>query len=191
MWRAHDWKIGGQRPDDVLGMPIYLSVRHRLPWLMVGLFGGLLAAQVVKNHEDVLQQNLILAIFIPLIAYMNGAVGAQMGAFVIRDFAIDAKINVKAYIWRQFKVVALLAIAVCAVLFAAIDILYADYLVAGAVAIALFVAMLSSVFTGTLIPLMFDVFDLDPANGSGPVATVVQDLLSVLIYFSVASWLLV
>lgn len=190
MWRRHNWIIGGQKPDDVLTMPVALSVRHRLPWLLFGLFGGLLAAQVVNSHAEVLEKNLILAIFIPLIAYMNGAVGAQMGAFVIRDFAVDAKINVKAYIWRQFRVVVLLASIVCLVLFVAVNFFYGEMIVATAVSVALFVAMLTSVFSGILIPLMFDVFDLDPANGSGPIATVVQDLLSVLIYFSIASWLL-
>lgn len=184
------FKIDKQDSDDILHLPIVVMIVHRLPWLIFGLFGGLVAAQVVGAFESLIEDRLLLAAFIPLIVYMNGAVGAQMGAFVIRDFAINSRINVSKYIWKQFRVVVVLGLVICSMLWIGVSALYLDYVVASAVSIALYVAMVSSVFTGTLIPLAFEVFDLDPANGSGPVATVVQDLLAVLIYFSVASAML-
>lgn len=184
------FKLHKQHPDDVMKLPIMTMVKHRVPWLIFGLGGGILAAQVVGAFGELLEKKILLASFIPLIAYMNGAVGAQMGAFVIRDFAVDSKIDVSKYIWKQFRVVAILGAIVCWVLWVAVSLIYKDFVVANAVSIALYAAMITSVFTGTMIPLAFEVLDLDPANGSGPVATVVQDLLAVLIYFSVAGMML-
>ena len=161
------WKLKRQKKDNVIHMPLWTSVRHRLPWLLFGLFGGLLAAQIVGAFGDLLKKKILLASFIPLIAYMNGAIGAQMGAFVIRDFAVNNKINVSKYILRQFRVVVVLGFIVCGLLWVTIRFVYGDLIVAMAVSVALYVAMITSVFTGTLIPLAFEVFDLDPANGSG------------------------
>ena len=164
-------------------------IKHRLPWLVLGLMGGIATSHIVSSFEEVLQKNLILAAFIPLIVYMSDAVGDQMEAFVIRDLAIH-KLNFIKYIGRQFLITAFIALLLGTVLFIYTVISQKDPKIALVLSTALFTSTTSSVFTGLVLPLIFNKIHLDPANASGPIATIIQDLLSVTIYFSVASYLL-
>jgi magnesium transporter len=176
--------------DRVLEMPIWKSLRHRLPWLVIGLAGGIFAATIISFFEETLQANLILASFIPLLVYISDAVGTQMEAFIIRDHALEPKLNFSKYFWRQFWIVVLLAALLGAALFIFTFFTYQDLRIAIVLASALFAAVISAVFTGLLIPYIFIKLRFDPANASGPIATIIQDLLSIVIYFSIAALVL-
>ncbi len=176
--------------DDVLKLSILTSLKHRLPWLMLGLFGGIIAAGVVGLFEKVISQNVILAAFIPLIVYMADAVGTQMEAYMIRDLAVNQKLRFMKYFARQAMIILLIGVAVSAILYALSLILYRNPLVSLVLGVALFVAILSSLFIGLTFPYIFSKLKLDPANASGPVATIIQDVLSVLVFFSIATWIL-
>ncbi len=176
--------------DNVFNISLARSLKHRLPWLILGLLGGLLAAGVVTHFEDILSKNLILAAFIPLIVYMADAVGTQTEAFIIRDLAITPKITFLKYFVRQFSIMFLIGIIMSLCLFIISLVLYGDFLISIVLGTAILFAILSAVFTGVVIPYLFSKIRLDPANASGPIATIVQDILSVILYFSVASWLL-
>lgn len=175
---------------SVLDLSLFTSIRHRLPWLIIGLFGGLLAAKIIGFFEDTLSKNLILAAFIPLIVYISDAVGTQMEAYIIRDLAVEHQIPIVKYFSRHFIVVFAIGVLLAALLFGAYGFFYGDWHIAGVLACSLFAAVLSSVLTGLLIPYLFSRFTLDPADASGPVATIVQDMLSILIYFAIATALL-
>lgn len=172
--------------DNVLTLPLHTSVLHRLPWLILGLIGGVVAAQVVGAFERTLESNILLAAFIPLIVYMSSAVGTQTEVFIIRDLAMDRKIPFHAYFMRQAIVVGSLGALCAAFLFGLSAILYGDIPVSLVLAASLFAAVSSSLITGLLIPLLFSRFRADPANASGPVATIVQDIMSLVIYFLIA-----
>jgi magnesium transporter len=176
--------------DNVLKIPLGRSLEHRLPWLLLGLLGGLLAAGIIGRFEHTLAQNLVLAAFIPLMVYMADAVGTQMEAFVIRDLAVNPGLNFLAYLLRHLLVTVLIGI-IASILLAAISwFLYGGVKIGLVLGLALFFGISSSVLTGLCIPYMFGRLRLDPANASGPVATIIQDLLSVTIFFLIASWLL-
>ncbi len=176
--------------DNVLTIPLRRALEHRLPWLLLGLLGGVIAARVIRSFERTLAENLVLAAFIPLIVYMSDAVGTQMEAFVVRDLSLRARLQFGRYFLRQLTIVCVTALAFSALLFLAVLLLYADGTLALALALALAFAVLSSVCTGLLIPYGFSKLQLDPANASGPIATILQDLLSVVIYFAIAEALL-
>ena len=176
--------------DDVLKLSIFKSLKHRAPWLFVGLLGGIFAAKIVWLFENTLEQNLILAAFIPLIVYMSDAVGTQMEAFIIRDLAINQKLNFLKYFFRQFYIIIILGLLSGLLLFIISLLLYRNPTIGAVLAIALFSAIISSVLTGLIIPYFFSKLKLDPANASGPIATIIQDLLSIIIYFSIATILL-
>lgn len=182
------WK--GGMVDDIFHLPVRTSLKHRLPWLVLGLVGGLGAAGIVRGFEGVLSQNLILAAFIPLIVYMADAVGTQMEAFIIRDLAVHPTLMFRSYLLRQCSIVVLIGGIVSSLLFAMALGWHKDPLVALVLALALFCAILTSLVTGLVVPYVFSRLKLDPANASGPVATILQDLLSVTVYFSIASVLL-
>lgn len=181
---------GSATVDNIFDLSIVQLVRHRIPWLFIGLLGGLLAAKVIGAYEEVLERNLVLAGFIPLIVYMSGAVGTQMEAFVIRDLAFDKKLNFWKYLLKQLSIIMIIGALFSILLMAIGEYVIGNGGVAIVLGIALFCAILSSVFTGLIIPYAFSRFRMDPANASGPIATVIQDLISVFIYFFVAQLLL-
>lgn len=176
--------------DDILRIPLKKSFIHRLPWLLIGLFGGVIAAKIVKSFEEVLSQNLILAAYIPLIVYMSDAVGTQMEAFVIRDFALHPRLNFLKYFLKHFLVVLLIAIILSASLFIITTYPNKQLKISLVISISLFFSIISSIITGLMLPLVFKRSKTDPANASGPIATVIQDILSVTIYLTIARLLL-
>jgi len=176
--------------DNVLTLPFLTSIRHRIPWLFIGLMGGLVASVVIGEFEAILREHIILASFLPLIVYMSGAVSSQMVTFLVRDIAINQTIPIVRYFMKQFVVAFIIAGVFSILLFIGSSILHDNSHISATLSISLFIAMLSSVASGLVVPLTFHKLHVDPANASGPVATIIQDLLSIVIYFSIATWLL-
>ena len=113
-----------------------------------------------------------------------------MEAFIIRDLAVDPGLNFKKYFFKQFKVVFLISIIVSLLLYFSSYILYKDQAVSLIVSIGLLIAVISSLFTGMTVPYFFSKLKYDPADASGPVATIAQNVLSLLIYFGTATIIL-
>lgn len=176
--------------DNIFKLPLIVSLKHRVPWLIVGLLGGILAAGIVSQFEATLSKNLILAAFIPLVVYMADAVGTQMEAFIIRDLAVDPALSFAKYLGRQASIVLIMGIGISGLLYAASLMLYRNPEVSFVLGMALFFAILTSLVTGLIIPFIFSKIRLDPANASGPIATIIQDVTSVLVYFLVAALIL-
>lgn len=176
--------------DDVMHLSLTKSLKHRLPWILLGLMVGIIIAKVINSFEATLQENILLAGFIPLMVYMSSAVGTQTAAFMIRDFSLDKVSDFKHYFLKQAKVVSTMALLISAVLGSMIIIFYSDIHLASILALAVFLGVLSSIFTGLVIPYLFIKLKFDPANASGPIGTVLQDLTTVFIYLSVATMLL-
>lgn len=176
--------------DNVLSVPLATSLKHRLPWLVVGMFGGLLIATIIGQFEATLGKNLVLAAFIPLVVYLASAVGTQMEAFIIRDLALNPNFRFSPYLLRQLNVIALIGLITGGLLFSLTALWYNDLRLGLVLGVSLIITILSSVVTGLLVPYTFSKLRMDPANASGPVATIIQDALSVVIYFTIASWLL-
>jgi magnesium transporter len=176
--------------DNVMTMSIWQSLKHRLPWIIIGLAGGIAIAETIGFFEQTLSQNLILAAFIPLMVYMSNAVGQQVNVFVIRDTAINGNLPFWKYFSRQLWIVFLISILMGILLYTYTRITHSDIVIANIMGIAIFATILSSVFSGFFIPFIFIKLKSDPANASGPISTVIQDFLSVLIYFAIATALL-
>lgn len=168
---------------------LWTSLRHRLPWLILGLCGGLLVAKVIGFFEATLATNLVLASFIPLVVYMSDAVRTQMEALIIRDLAGNHQFVFVRYCMREFLVVFLIALFF-GVLLGGMGWFFYGQNLALVLGVALFTAILSSIFTGLFVPYFFTKIKLDPADASGPIATILQDTLSVVIYFAAANLLL-
>ena len=181
---------GHNETDDVMSLSVSTSLKHRLPWIIIGLIGGLLIARTIGAYEQTLEKNLTIAAFIPLMVYMSNAVGQQVSAFVIRDSALNDNLPFTKYLIKQSILVFLIAIIMSLLLFSFGTFFYQDFTISRTLGIALFGTITSSIFTGLVIPYVFIRLKLDPANASGPVGTVVQDFLSVVIYFTIASSLL-
>lgn len=176
--------------DHVLRLPIHTSILHRLPWLIIGLAGGIFAAGIIGSFEEILSRYFVLAAFIPLVVYIADAIGTQVEAFVIRDFAFARKFSFVRYFFRQAIIVAILGSILGAFLFGVTYLMYGSISISIVLGIALFAASLSALVSGLVIPFLFRKVLADPANASGPIATIIQDVLSVTIYMTVAVLLL-
>ncbi len=167
-------------------LPIIKSLKQRLPWLIVGLLGGFLMSKIIDIFEGTLKDNIILASFIPLIVYIGAAVQTQTGYLIVRDLAFNQKLKFLKYIIRQFKIVFLLGFCISLLVFFFSLLFYNNIIISLALSLAIFLAIISSIFTGVIIPFIFHKLKYDPASASGPIATIIQDLISIIIYLLVA-----
>lgn len=178
-----------QRVVNVLAVRVTDLIRLRLPWLLLGLVGGMLATIVVNLFEKTLEQQLALAFFIPVIVYMSDAVGTQTETIFIRNLALE-RLDVGRYMLREAAVGVALG-AVCAALMAVFAVaVFRSPEVALVVGLAMLVSIFAATFIAVAIPWAFNRFGKDPAFGSGPFATIVQDLLSLTVYFIIATLIL-
>jgi magnesium transporter len=165
--------------------PAQRRFQHRIPWLVLGLAGALIAADLVARFENQLQRNLLLAFFIPGIVYLADAVGTQTETIVVRGLSLGVPIG--RMILREL----LAGFAIGGVLAAIAGPLVWWRWGDAAVGLAIGLAVLAACSTATLVamtlPWLFDAFDFDPAFGSGPLATVIQDLLSIWIYLFIGT----
>jgi magnesium transporter len=179
-----------KHPANQTNTSIADAFLHRSPWIVIGLIGGILAAQVVGAFEAVLAQHIILAAFIPLIVYVGAAVAAQTQTLFIRDLVLTSKINMLTYALRQFFITILIGLLCGLVIWGIIHAFWNQSYLGFVIGLSGFIAITSSVITSLTVPYVLNSLGQDPANGSGPFATILQDILSILIYFTVATILL-
>ena len=166
---------------------VKVLTRARLPWLLVGLLGGILGALVIGQYEDTLQIYPEMALFIPLIAAMGGNVGVQSSAIIVQGLANNSLgfDNLFQRLRKEF-LVALLNGVVCSILIFAYTILYKDSNeLAATVSVALVLVIISAGLFGTFVPLMLDKYKIDPALATGPFITTMNDIVGLFIYFGI------
>jgi magnesium transporter len=168
--------------------PVVKRFWHRVPWLLVGLLGALLAADIVGAYEQQLQANVMLAFFIPGIVYLADAVGTQTEALVIRGLSVGVSIG--GVVRREVYTGLLVGVTLAAVFFPIGLWRWGDTSMVAAVALAILAACTTASAVALTLPWLFNRLGLDPAFGSGPLATVIQDLLSVVIYLGIATAIL-
>ena len=167
--------------------PVILT-KLRLPWLLLGFFGCLFATQIVKFFEAPLQAHFVLAAFIPLIVYMADAVGTQTEILFIRSLVY--RLDIKKYFLKEIKVSFFIAL-ILGTLLTLISYFWIKLPKIGIIlGISLFLTIINAFLLGLLVPYFLNKLKKDPAIASGPVGTIIRDILSLIIYFSVASLLL-
>lgn len=163
-----------------------VMIKSRLPWLILGVLGGTVSASVITGFEDVLNKFLLLAAFIPVLVYMSDAVGTQSEALIIRSIALDPDLSIKSYVLREFKIAGILALT-CGVLISFVALIgWGTYFLGLIVGFSMFLSIIAAVSISTLLPLAFRRLNYDPAVATGPFATMISDIVTLAIYFSVA-----
>jgi len=160
--------------------------RARLPWLLIGMLGGILGAQVISGFESGIEAVPALAFFIPLITAMGGNVGVQSSAIVVQSLAKgnDQFGTIGKRIAKE-TIVGLINGLFLALLIYFIAYFFAFPKLGLVVSISLFIVILFAAIFGTLIPLVLDRYNIDPALATGPFVTTLNDVLGLFIYFSV------
>lgn len=181
--------IGGLRAGSVQARlaaeeSISHRLRHRLGWLLIGAIGAMLSALLIGLFEAELDRKVVLAFFVPAVVYLSAAVGTQTQAILIRGLSVGVTLSQVA--WREL-LTGTIAGAVIALFFAPFAlIVFGDTAVALALGLALLVSCAGATVIAMALPWIFQRLRMDPAFGSGPLATVLQDLLSIAIYLAIA-----
>jgi len=157
---------------------------------LLGLLGGVFAAQIIGFFENTLRSQVLLALFIPVIVYISDAVATQTETLVIRGIALDAKLSLKKYFFREIKIGIFLALILGAILAGIVTFWWQKMSLGIILGLAIFFSISLSVIVAMLIPLILQRFKKYPAFGSGPLATIITDILSIAVYFLIANFLL-
>lgn len=165
--------------------PVGQRFVHRLPWLLFGLCGVVASAGIVNAFEHDLNRNVLVAFFVPGIVYMADAVGTQTESLVIRGLSVGVPVG--RIVRRELLTGLLVGVAIAAVFLPVALALWGEADVALAGSLALLAACSTATIVAMALPWALNRLGTDPAFGSGPLATVVQDLLSLLIYFWIVS----
>jgi magnesium transporter len=169
-----------------LEAPPLRRVRHRLPWLVVGLAGSMVATLVVARFESALVAKPALAFFVPGLVYLADAIGTQSEAVAVRGLSLS-HVGLARLIGGELRTGALIGLLLALLAFPMVWLGFGELRLAAAVAIALGGASVVASVLGLMLPWLLARFGTDPAYGSGPLATIVQDVLSLLIYFACVS----
>lgn len=169
-----------------LEAPPMRRVRHRLPWLAVGLAGSMVATLVVARFESALAAKPALAFFVPGLVYLADAIGTQSEAVAVRGLSLS-HVGLARLIGGELRTGALIGLLLALMAFPMVWLGFGELRLATAVAIALGGASVVASVLGLMLPWLLARLGTDPAYGSGPLATIVQDVLSLLIYFACVS----
>jgi len=153
---------------------------HRMPWLLVGLAGAMVSAVLMGSFEAQLSANLAVAYFVPGIVYLAAAVGTQTETLAIRGLSVG--VGIRGIAGREALTGLSMGVMLGVVMLPVVTLLTGDKMLAVAVAVAVLAASTIATAVALALPSLLQRLGKDPAFGSGPLATVIQDLLSILIY---------
>ena len=171
---------------------IWKLTKARLPWLLIGMFGGLGAAGIMNVFQEPMKDFLILLSFVPLIQSSAGNVGIQSSAIVVQGLANGTiKGSLFSGLGKEFLLGLLNGLGIAVFVFIISHfVFHAPYLVSTTICIALITVIVNAALIGSAIPLLLHSRGLDPAVSTGPFITTSNDILGILIYFSIAKLIL-
>jgi magnesium transporter len=171
---------------EAIEEPPMRRVRHRLPWLVVGLGGSMVATFVVARFESALTAKPALAFFVPGLVYLADAIGTQSEAVAVRGLSLS-HVGLAKLLGGELRTGALIGLVLALLALPMVWLAFGEFRLAAAVSLALAGASMVASVLGLLLPWLLARVGTDPAYGSGPLATIVQDVLSLLIYFACVS----
>ncbi|TDQ18693.1 magnesium transporter [Algoriphagus boseongensis] len=172
---------------------VFTISKARLPWLLIGVLGGLMGAKIIGLFEDGLSKYLALASFIPLVAATGGNVGIQASSLIVQSLASKSAFDDTPFqrFVKGLFVAVLNGLVLAAFVFLVVVFVYGFEPIFGVtIGFALFCVVLLASFMGTVTPLVLNRFGINPAIASGPFITTTNDLLGLAVYFGIAMLLL-
>lgn len=178
----------GVEADD----SIWELTKARLPWLIIGMFGGIGAASIINSFQEVMNTFPILLIFVPLIQATAGNVGVQSSAIMVQGLANNTvKGEILNRLFKEFTLALINGIAIAIIVLIISHFFFkTSYLVSITLCVALISVIIIAALIGTFIPVFLDKRGVDPAVATGPFITTGNDIFGILIYFSIAKMIL-
>jgi magnesium transporter len=169
-------------PQVALDAPLYDRLRRRLPWLIFGLFASTVITFLMAGFEQTLSANVAVAFFVPALVYIAGAIGTQAVSVAVRGLSTD-NISIGGLLRDELIIGVTIGITLGAIAFVSVFITFDDLALALAVGLAVLGGGAISAVVGFGLPWIFLRLGTDPALGSGPICTIIQDVASLSIYF--------
>lgn len=178
--------VGRDHPSPTETLETIRAFRARIPWLVLGLFGGMMTGGVASLFEEPLKQEVAFAFFLPLVVYMADAIGTQTETVLVRRMAYGP-VPLFSHLWREGLLGLLIGLTLGGAAWLGLIFWNGEGRVAGVIGLTIFATAIIATLIASLLPWCLDKLGVDPALASGPVATVIQDLLSVAIYLAIAT----
>jgi magnesium transporter len=187
--------VGAGKDREILLKSSWDNARMRFPWLFASWVGGILAAFIIGIFDDLLQSTIVLAAFIPVIIGMGGNIGTQSSTIIVRGLAtgrVGLENSVKILL-KEIRVGLILGVlyGILLGIFAIFQFLDVSPLLGLVVGLSICASMIIAATIGSLVPLILNRFDIDPAVATGPFVTTAIDILGVALYFWIAGYFLV
>jgi magnesium transporter len=186
-----DYQMASGISEDVeYSDNIITLTRARLPWLLIGMAGGMISANIIGVFD--IGEHPHMAIFMPLIAAMGGNVGVQSAALVVKALANRSALDETLWqkLWKELRV-GLINGLVCSSIILVVSLLFhMDLTLCITASIALFFVIIFASFFGTWIPMTLNRFKIDPALATGPFVTTLNDIFGLIIYFTVGHYVM-
>lgn len=182
-----DYQLASGISEDVdSDDKIWILSRARLPWMIIGLLGGIVGSRVISLYEGQLQLHPEMAYFMTLIAAMGGNAGVQSSAIVVQSLASgNITGNLLPRLTKEFGV-ALIGGVVCATILLGYSLFFTDsYALSMTISISLISVIVLASILGTSIPLLLNRFKIDPALATGPFITTSNDIIGLFVYFGI------
>ncbi|MDX1270741.1 MAG: magnesium transporter [Bizionia paragorgiae] len=178
----------GVEADD----SIWKLTKARLPWLLIGVFGGLGAASIIEYFNEAMGSFIVLLSFVPLIQATAGNVGVQSSAIVVQGLANDSvDDNIFKRLLKEFFLAIVNGFAIAIVALVITHFIFGTpYIVSITIGIALISVIIMAAIIGTFIPFFLDKRGIDPAVATGPFITTSNDVFGILTYFLIAKLIL-
>lgn len=182
-------RLAGLTDDESTSENAFSTAKKRLPWLIGLTFMGMITATMLTTFEDTLQQVAVLGAFIPIIGGMAGNSGTQSLAVAVRGISTgEIKDASKTRIAMREMGSGFITGLICGIiLLVIITLMYQQVMLGVIVSVSLLIAMTFATLTGTLVPMFMNKLGIDPAIASGPFITTGNDIISLLVYFSLAN----
>ncbi len=177
-------RLSGLSDDVDVNDRFWRNSRARIPWLLVGMCGGIIGSRIIGSYESQIRIHPEMAYFIPLIGAMGGNVGVQSSAIIVQGLANRSIIG--NALWPRLVKelgVGFLNGTICALLIWSYAFVIQDWHMAATVSISLFTVILCASVLGTFVPLSLNRFKINPALATGPFVTTLNDIIGITIYF--------
>ncbi|MCC6371259.1 MAG: magnesium transporter [Bacteroidia bacterium] len=177
-------RMSGISDDVDTNDKLWRLSRARIPWLLVGMCGGIVGSRIIGTYEESIKIHPEMAYFIPLIGAMGGNVGVQSSAIIVQGLANNSLLgdNITPKLIKELGV-GLINGLICAGLIWGYAFLIEDWRLAATVSSALLTVILCASFLGTFVPLTMNRFKINPALATGPFVTTLNDIIGSTIYF--------
>ena len=188
-----DYQLASGISQDVESSDnVFQQTAARLPWLLIGMIGGLGNSMLLGGYESGIAANPKMALFIPLIGGTGGNVGIQSSAIVVQGLANNSlkASNVLPQVIKESVVALINASMISLIVFLYNYFTLGDRAITASVSLSLFaVVMFASIF-GTIVPMTLNKMKIDPALATGPFITITNDIIGMMIYMTIAYYLI-